>query len=292
MSSPTESIPTASQRRTHHLAVNSYERAASLLVSLLIMVGVTVGGLLIVFFAREVILSEIAIPVQPVALGGGRAPNTPLGFARDIEPPGEEDAPELDEPQLQETLALVTESFSPNGAVLSEDIVGNAATSGRGSGLGDSREVGTGGPGEAVREPDRELKFKPDTIAQYAQYLDNFKMELGVFGSPDGEVHYAYNFSKTQPDVRTAKPPDNRLRFLSAGTPLEGLDRQLVNKAGIGRRGRYIAQFCSPEMEQLLLRLEQQQAGTRQRDQIRRTVFRVTVQGNAFNINVESQTYR
>lgn len=292
MNHPTESSPTAPQRRTYQLAVNSYERAASLLVSLLIMVGFTVGGLLIVFFAREVILSEVAIPVQPISLGGGRAPDTPLGFARDIEPPGEEDAPELNEPQLQETLTTVTESFSSNGAVLSDAIVGNATQSGRGSGLGDSREVGTGGPGDYVPEPDRELKFKPDTIAQYAQYLDYFKMELGVFGGPDGSVHYAYNFSKQQPDVRTAKPPDNRLRFLSAGTPLEGLDRQLVSKAGIARRGRYVAQFCSPETEQLLLRLEQQRAGSRQRDQIARTVFRVAAQGDGFEINVESQTYR
>jgi hypothetical protein len=292
MGFPSDSTTSTPQRRTYQLAVNSYERAASLLVSLLIMVGVTVGGLLIVFFAREVILSEVAIPVQPVSLGGGRAPNTPLGLARDIEPPGLDDAPELNEPQLQETLATITESFSSSGAVLSDEMIGNATQAGRGSGLGDSREVGTGGPGEYSREPDRELKFKPDTLAQYAQYLDYFKIELGVFGGPDGSVHYAYNLSKRQPDVRTAKPPDNRLRFLSAGTPLEGLDRQLVDKAGIGGRGRYVAQFCSPETEQLLLGLEQQHAGARQRDRIKRTVFRVSRQGASFEISVEAQTYR
>lgn len=292
MSSASGSSPAPPQRRTYQLGVNSFDRAASLLVSLLIMVGVTVGGLLIIFFARQAILSQIAIPVQPVSLGGGRSPDVPLGFARDLEPPGLEDAPELNEPQLQDTLATITESFnSSNAAVLSDEMIGNAAEAGRGSGLGDSRAVGTGGPGDYVREPDREVKFKPATLAEYAEYLDYFKFELGVFGGQDENVYYAFNLAKPQPDVRNAKPPDNRLRFLSAGTPLEGLDRQLVKKAGIGGRGRYVAQFCSPETEQILLGLEQQRAGKRTREQIKRTVFRVTHQGSEFEFSVEEQTY-
>ncbi|MEX2169302.1 MAG: hypothetical protein WD851_08325 [Pirellulales bacterium] len=284
------SSPAAPHRRHYQLGVNSYDRASSMLVSLLIMVGVTVGGLLIIYFARQLMLSQVAIPVQPVSLGG-RPPDAALGIARDIEPPGLEDAPDLNEPQLQDTLNTLTESLNSSAALLSDEMIDNAAEAGRGSGLGDSRAVGAGGDGDYSRDPVREVKYKPATLAEYAEYLDYFKFELGVFGGQDDNVYYAYNLGKRQPDVRTAKPPDNRLLFLSAGTPLEGLDRQLVGKAGIGGRGRYVAQFCSPETEQILLGLEQQRAGERTREQIKRTVFRVTREGSEFQFSIEEQTY-
>lgn len=75
------------QPSRYRLRVNSYDRASSLLVSLLIVASVTVAGLLIVYFARRLIVTQRAVPVTPVD-AAGRPADAAMGLKRDIEPPG------------------------------------------------------------------------------------------------------------------------------------------------------------------------------------------------------------
>jgi hypothetical protein len=69
------------------------------------------------------------------------------------------------------------------------------------------------------------------------------------------------------------------------------LDRQLATKAGIADKGRIILQFFPPNTQAILFGLEQQKAGNRTREQVRRTVFRVTRKGPGFEFSVEEQSY-
>lgn len=280
--------PSVRRERERHykLGVNSYDRVASLLVSLLIMVGVIVLGLVIVFFARKLYLAQI---VRPVGIADPRPDNAAKGFKQDMEPPGLEDAPDLIEPQLQDTLNTITESINASSAMPSDEVIDNPGEVGKGSGYGDSRASGAGG--EGGQEPAREIRFKPSNPAEYAKYLDHFKIELAVLGR-DNKVYYAYNLIKSQPDTRVGDPlKDNRLWMNSAGSPSAALDKQLVQKAGIAGRGSIILQFYPPETQAILFRLEQQKAGKKSLDQIKRTVFRVARQGNGFAFSVESQEY-
>ena len=90
--------PRRETKRKYQLTVNSYDRTATLLIALLIMVGSAVAGLLVVFFATRQFPTIEPIPVVPVE---ATSANANQGLAEEPEPPGIEDAPDLSEPQLQ-----------------------------------------------------------------------------------------------------------------------------------------------------------------------------------------------
>lgn len=273
------------------LRTSAYDQASSLLVAALIMLVVLVGCLVLIYFARTLVISQVAIEVKSVDLGlAGRAPDTPRGLAQDIEPPKSEEIPELIEPQLQETLSAVLSATTERQAVISSETFDSAATAGTGTGLGDNRDVGDGGLGNA-REPQREMRFEAKSIEEYAELLDFFGMEIAVLGR-DNRVYYASQFTKPLPTVRDGDPSaDLRLYFNSAGGPLAGLDRQLAQKAGIADRGPFILVYTSPTAEAKILQLEQAAAGGKPKSKIMRTAFRVKHEGTKFTFSVEQQDY-
>jgi hypothetical protein len=284
------SMSTTYRSRKYRLKVNLYDRASSWLVALLVISVVTVAGLLIVYFARRLISNEVAIPVTPVE-AAARPGDAAMGLKRDLEPPGIEDVPELVEPQLADTLTALTSAVAAKTALLADEDIDSDADLGHGSGLGDNRRAGTGSGGGLV-EPQREIRFQPDNLEQYARWLDYFKIELGVLGR-DNKIYYAYNFTHKRPDVRVGEPAEEqRLYMNSALGHFAALDRQLAREAGIADRGRIILQFYPPPAQAILLQLEQQRAKGHPREKIRRTVFRVTPKGDGFEFSVIDQTYR
>jgi hypothetical protein len=242
-----------------------------------------------VFFASKLVTSQIAIPVTPVDVAS-RPADAAMGLKRDLEPPGIEEAPELTEPELQETLSAIS-ALSDRVALLSDEEIDSDAEAGRGRGLGDNRMAGLGGEGAAIREPVRQIRYEPSSIQEYTRWLDHFQIELGVLGQ-DNQVHYAYNLSKARPDVRQGDPvQENRLYMNSAGTPLALLDGRLARKAGIARYGRIVLQFYPPEVQAILFGLEQQKAAPRSIDDVSRTIFRVNSKGREFEFAVDEQNY-
>jgi hypothetical protein len=300
----------SSRSSRHHLRVSLYDRVSSWLVAMLVVTGVTVGSLLIIYFTRQLIAPRVTVPVTPVSAGGGGSGGGggALGAGSDLEPPGSEEAPELAEPQLQDTLSAVASAVATKSALIADETIDVGMEPVQGAGLGDSRRPGSGG-GEGggygggigsgfgrgrggPREPQREIRFEPENLRQYAQWLDYFKIELGVLGQ-DNKVYYAYNLSREKPDVRVGDPSDESRLYMN---PTEGqfaaLDRRLAAAAGIADKGRIILQFYPTEAQTILFDLEQKRAAGRTPEQIRRTVFRVTHTGNRFEFSVEEQSYR
>jgi hypothetical protein len=270
--------------------VNAYDRVASLLVAMLVIVSFTVAGLVIVYVARRMINAQVAVPFQPVS-AAGRPADAAMGLKRDLEPPGIEEVPDLIEPQLQDTLSALSTAIAAKSALLSDEDIDSETEIGHGSGLGDNRRAGSG-EGSGPEEPRREIRFEPESLQQYARWLDFFKIELGVLGQ-DNKVYYAYNLSHDKPSVRVGDPTeDKRLYMNPADTQFAALDRQLAEKAGVADKGQIILQFFPPETQAILFGLEQQRAGERKPEQIRRTVFRVTPVGDRFEFSVEEQSYR
>ena len=274
----------------YELRVNWYDRVSSLLVALLVICGATVAGLVIVYFARRLSPSQVAIPIQPVN-AAGRPADAAMGLKRDLEPPGIEEVPDLIEPQLQDTLSALSTAVSAKSALLSDDEIDAELDPGHGSGFGDNRQAGVGnGTGET--EPRREIRFEPDSLDHYAQWLDYFGIELGVLGS-DNKVYYAYNLSGESPSVRVGEPTqEQRLYMNPTDRQFAAFDRQLAAKAGIADKGQIILQFYPPKTQAILYDLEQQRAGGRTPEQIRHTVFRVKPSGEGFEFSVEEQSYR
>jgi hypothetical protein len=220
-----------------------------------------------------------------------------------------EEAPDLgDEPQLQDTLSAVATAVAAKSALIADDSIEADVEPIAGKGSGDSRRPGAGGgsgggvgggigsgfgPGRGgPGEPRREIRFEPQNLAEYAAWLDFFKIELGVLGG-DNKMYYAYNLSRERPDVRVGEPTQEQRLFMN---PIEGqfaaLDRRLAVKAGIADKGQIILQFYPDQAQAILYDLEQKRAGGRKPEQIRRTVFRVTRSGTRFVFSVEEQFYR
>lgn len=277
------------RRESYKLGVNAYDRASSLLLSLIVLVGAGVGGLLIVFFARQLRVVQTAIPVTAID-PGERSPDAAMGLKEDIEPPGIEEAPELDQPQLQDTLQALTSAVSNRQAILSDESIDSSDRAAKGQGFGDARQAGTGS-GVPIREPRREVRFDPSSIEEYARFLDSYGIEITVWGDRDGKLYYASNLSKERPDTRVLDDyrQDRRLSMRSIGPPMEQLDLRLARKAGISDKGRTVFQFYPDKAAGILLGLEKQAAGDTPIEALALTAFRVTKKGDQFIFSVEEQ---
>jgi hypothetical protein len=304
-------MPTATPQRRQQLRVSSYDRVSSWLVSLLIITCVTVGALLIVYFTRKFVLVDISMPITPIATsgGGGTGGETGTEGGNELDVPGIEDAPEMNVPQIQETLSAVASAVSSRTAILADEQVDVGVQPSAGTGSGDNRTPGFGGgrgggigggigsgsgPGRqsGPGEPKREIRFEPASVKEYGQWLDFFHIELGVLGQ-DNKVYYVYNLSQEKPDVRVGDPSkEQRLYMNPTDSQFASLDRQLAVKAGVADKGRIILQFYPQEAQAILIGLEQQHAGARKPEEIQRTIFRVTHRGNEFVFSVEDQSYR
>lgn len=154
------------------------------------------------------------------------------------------------------------------------------------------------GPGGGLRpgiprEQRWTVEFSEEgSLAQYAQQLDFFGIELGAVYQ-DGRVIYVGKLSSGY-EVRESRidAGDDRL-FMSwqQGDRIKA-DQQLMKDAGIADVAQSkVVHFYPKQTEDLLAALEKSYAG-RPPEQIRRTRFRATGAPGAFEFVVESQKYR
>lgn len=300
-------MATSRPQARNQLRVSSYDRVSSWIVSMLIVACVSVGSLFLIYFSNKFIVKEFAVPVTPIATGGGGTGGIGgSASGNEVDSPITDDAAVFDEPQVQETLSAVASAVTTRSAVLADDTLdigaditqqrgdGRSPGSGGGRGGGVGGGIGSGfGPGRStVKEPRREIRFEPANLQEYALWLDFFEIELGVLGQ-DNKVYYTRNMSREKPDVRVGDPAEEtRLYMNPTDSQFAALDRQLATKAGIAGKGPIILQFYPPKAQAILFTLEQNKAGARKPETIRSTVFRVTHVGKTFEFSVEEQTYR
>lgn len=288
-SSPPQNLQSASATSSdYRLSVSSYDRTASMIIALLVIVGCAVAGMAVVFFTGKFVRTIEPIPVVPVE-ASTTSPNQ--GMADEPDPPGAEDAPELSEPQLEQTLENLASSVIQD--VMVSDTIKEA---GKGKGKGDKRLAGAGGDGVVERVPRWErwkIRFEPDSTADFAGWLDYYKIEIGVLGR-DKKVHYAKNFTKGTPEVysRTDYMKDTRGYTTAADGPMPRLTDELARKAGIANRGSLMLMFYPFKgVEDLLYTLESKYSGGRSANDIRETVFAVVKEGRDYRFEVIDQRY-
>jgi hypothetical protein len=282
--------PTSTRKR-YELTVNAYDRTATLIIALLILVGFTVLGLGIVFFADKMTVTIEPVPVVPVEATSASANQ---GFAQEPDPPGVEDAPELSEPQMEETLESLSLAATAREVLLSDETLQGVEESGRGQGLGDARMAGPGGDGVVERVPRWErwkIRFEPESAEEFARWLDFHKIEIGVLGR-DNLVHYAAQLSAAAPVLRTAEPTkENRGYTSAADGPMPALTDDLAREADIARLGNVVLLFYPFEVESILWTLENKHSAGRDVNSIRETVFTVTRDGDRFGFEIVDQKY-
>ena len=234
------STHSAAQRGANYkLAVNSFDRTATLLIALLAMTGLAVLGLSIVFFANKFDSPVEAIEFVPVE---ATSPNANQGLADEPDPPGIEEAPDLAEPQLQDTLNTLTALISDEQALLSDEAIDAANEAGKGEGLGDSRQPGPGGDGVVERVPRWErwkIRWEPASSGDFTAWLDQYDIRIGVLGR-DNKVHLAHHFTPGSPTVEAVDPLEYAAwgRTVPADGPMPALTQRLARDADIARHGR------------------------------------------------------
>jgi hypothetical protein len=280
------------------LEVSTYDRTATMVLALLIMAGTTVLCLSLIFFANK-----FDSKVQPIALVPVEAtsPGGNQGYGTDPGPPGIADAPELSEPGLQDMLAAVASPDALNAAVVSDAILSDRTIraagdeAGRGEGLGDARQAGPGGDGVIERVPRWErwkIRFEPSSAGDFAKWLDQFKIRVGVLGR-DNKVHVAWGFAAGSPQVEAAEPKTYNAwgQTLPADGPMPALTQQLARDAGIMQFGRIALLFYPFEVEALLYTLEKEWNKSGDANKIRETVFTVVLAGGEYQFKVIDQKY-
>jgi hypothetical protein len=283
------------------LKVSSYEQAATLVITLLVIFGTSFGALAMIFFAdkfnREEVVAIEFVPMEATSPTGNG------GFGTDPEPPGTEEGSELAEPSLAETLeAVETTTELLSDAVMSDSIVpeqaaaqGAAEQASKGSGVGDARQPGPGNDGVIERVPRWErwkIRFEPESAADFAKWLDQYKIRIGVLGR-DNQVHLAYDFASGAAKTESAKPIEYGSwgQTLPADGPMPALTKDLARKAGILQRGPIALLFYPMDVERLLYTLEKAQNKFDDANKIRETVFTVIQDGSGYRFEVVDQKY-
>ena len=280
-----------SQDLVSPLAVSRYDRAASLLIALLILVGTTALFLFIIWLTTILDFSRKMRPVRMIEYPG-RGDHA-AGFARDMDPPGLEELEEvLEEPQLEAALEAVTDVASTVAAAR-DALQTESAVSSKGKGQGDSRPPGPEGEGENVIPPwDRwELRFESTNINIYAQQIDHFKIEIAAIGGAP-KVDYDSKVSQSKPSTRqgTSKA-EKRVYMTWKDGKLRAFDRRLLQKAKIATNNRIVMQFIPRELNVALHQLEFNNTEKDPKEWLK-TIFGLRKKGAGWEFYIIDQYFR
>jgi hypothetical protein len=269
------------------LEVSAYDRAASLLVALLVLVGFFVILLFLIWLTNRVFATQLTVPVEFLDEMAG-SPDAALGAGRDFEEPGVEELQNLAEPSVQDVLAAVSETVSAQAAATEGFLDATA----QGHGVGDRRSPGTGGSDIVPRWQRWEIRFASTSPDGYARQLDHFGIELAAVGG-SATIDYAHNLGQPVPQRRSGRGDEEKRLYMTwRSGRLQDIDRELLDRAGVATQGRLVVQFYPPQVEQTLARLERERAGRRSLKEIRKTVFGVRSGGRGYDFYVIDQEYR
>ena len=276
--------------------VSAYDQTSALLVA-----GVTViGALVFILFMVWLTLFAGRRPPKPppaiLELAGND--NRPEGVADDWLPPGVEEFPEVEEPQLADALEAVTDSISVVRAQL-EKVDGNAAQMGTGSGLGDKRARGPGsGNANIIPEWERwKIEYVASSSAEYMAILESFGIYLGSVSQLSNQILFFQDLTAGRPTMTAGNRKSDlaqNLYFRNTKTRLKRWDEAKVIAGGGDTDNKIVVQFYPADIRMMLLTLEQAVYLEDGKDltEVRQTLFRCRPSGNSYEYYVEDIKYR
>jgi hypothetical protein len=114
-----------------------------------------------------------------------------------------------------------------------------------------------------------------NTSDSYTRQLDYFKMELGIIGQAN-DIVYLSNLSAPTPTAKTQSAAgEKRLYLIWQRGSMREADEEILGRAKIASAGKVIVHFCPAELENELVKLEDDQAKQAGLKRIRKTVFGV-----------------
>lgn len=268
------------------MKLSLYERVASLLIALLILLGGTVTILLGLWLSAQALARPHAVPVTLVPVGDGAGTSEDDPFDANVLHPGLEF--EQEESSILESLDAVVDIVSENAALFSDATSAEDMQWTPGARMGDGR---TRGSGEGRPGPPRhwEVRFgQGTTVDEYAEMLDSFGIELGVL-RPGGKVVYLSKLSSPIPTVREGNSGNEKRYYLTqVKGDTDAADRELFAKANVPVGNGLILKFLPPALEAELLSQEKLRAGNRTS---RGSFFRARQDGRSYRFELYNQIY-
>lgn len=246
----------------------SYDKTASIVITLLILIGSTVAILLGIWLTTAFFVQRPPEPVAVQMYDSGTGVRDDAEFDPDVTDPGMD--VELDELTLQDALQMISDTISSNASLFADPSQVDEDILLPGGERGDGR---TRGDGDGRGRRHWEFLFPEGcTTNEYAKMLDFFGIELAVIQS-GGRVAYISQLSSDRPLVRYgASELEKRYYLTWLKGDLQEAEQELLKKAGVEHDGRLILKFLSPELETKLATMEVRKAGD-QKDRIRATYF-------------------
>ena len=252
------------------ITTSSYEKAASLVITLLLLIGGTALLLFGIWFTTSLFESQ----PQPVAVqlydgGDGTGVKDDAEFDPDVTTPGGD--VETDEMTLMDAFQIV-DTLSANASMFADPAAIDENILLPGGTKGDGR---TKGDGDGRGRRHWEFVFQSGiTAAEYARQLDFFGIELAV-PLPGGKVAYVTKLGAATPSVRYgASEMEKRYYLTWLKGDLQAVEREILTKAKIEHEGKLILKFLPQPLEIQLAEMEAVKAGER-RDLLRATHFGV-----------------
>lgn len=276
--------------------VSAYDQTSALLVAGVMVIGFLVFVLFMIWLTLFAGRSALKPPPPILELAGND--NRPEGVADDWQPPGVEEFPEVEEPQLADALEAVTDSISVVRAQL-EKVDGNAAEMGTGSGLGDKRARGPGsGNSNIIPEWERwKIEYTAGTSAEYMSILEHFGIYLGSVSQISNQILFFRDLNNSRPSMvagNRESPDAQNIYFRNTKSRLKRWDQNKVLAGGGDTNNKIVVQFYPPDVRQMLLVLEQEvyHAAGKDLTEVRRTLFRCRPVGSGYEYYVEDLQYR
>lgn len=290
---------------------SQYDRVSSMMMSAVIAMAFLVGFLGLVHLTNSAYATRVTNPLEIVEViggeGGGGAPDADPNdsgsavdvagaTAGDMASNSDTDAPDFEEPSLQQVSATALDMTASND--MSEMDVGAAVSSNNMVASGPRRSrAGTGrvgfgpggtGDGGVRREQRWSVVYNPgQTPEEYARQLDAFGVEIGVI--KNNTMTYISKLSAATPQTRLGQhASDNRLFFVWQSNTRKASDVELLRKAGIEVGDSPIFHFYPKAVEDTLAQMEVRHKG-RQPAEIKATRFSVVSKGGSYGFAILAQ---
>jgi hypothetical protein len=263
---------------TRSLQPTRYDRAASLLITTLILIGTSVAVLVFLWLGTRPDLPNRRTVVKPGGTSGEK-------IASELS--------ELDMPQFSELSQLaIAEPIVELSTLLSRDSITAASTIDIGGPPSESRNPGPPLPPDTLPRWERwEIRYEASNLQGYARQLNFFGIELGAVGRKP-LVDYASHFTDASPATRSGSGSDEKRLYLTwRGGRLEAMDRELLANAGVDVAGRTLMQFYPQNVEDTLARIELEHTKDGRVDKLRKTVFGVRRSTDGYEFFVIEQRH-
>jgi hypothetical protein len=273
--------------------VSSYDRLSAILIACITIIGFMTTILFLIWLTTDV---DYSAPTQLAEITeiGDTGDEKPEGFEDDAFEPGVEEFPEVETPQLAQSIEAVTDAVSSVRAN-SEKVSGDAAQMGKGKGFG-AREGGPGGGGgDGIPEFKRwKINYEAADIGTYKQQLSFFGIDIGVVRRDNDDVYRISDPAGKAEVIKSSRANEKSLYFAHIKKRMMRWDQAIAAAAGVDSNNANLIQFY-PDKARLRIRAQEAQflaKDQRQLADIRQTVIKLATLDNGFDFVVEDVVYR